>query len=213
MSALRFLLLMKSAGARFVAGATYGPPGQTQAIGLSAYKVGDLVMIFATTVNIPPNAVITGGAGGWVSDVETTTAGYKLYCFRKKLEAADLSGVTFNAGAGAPDANINVVGYRGAASATLRAFAEALSGTTLTLPGFTKSVGCRRIVSHAVDRDPGSTFLTPTSWFARIAAFATTFFASRTADVPPSRYDNGTDVVWTGFDTGNLQFGFVMELT
>lgn len=210
MSALRFLLLMKSAGARYVAGATYGPAGNSQAITMSAYKASDLVMIFVTVVS--GTASITGGAGGWTSDVQLWSLGYRTYCFRKTVVAGDLSGVTVSMTAGAPDANIHVVGYRGASTATLKE-AKEVSATSLAFAGFTKAIGCRRLVSHLIDRDPTATPTIPTSWFARLGTYVTTFFASRTADVPPSRYTNGAAVTWTTLGASNPKVGMLYELT
>lgn len=213
MSAIRFLLLMKSAGARFVGRDDYSTAADSQAVDLSSFQVGDFVFITATT---PDNAAgsfqVTGGDGSWSDDIIPWTAlGYDTVCFSKKLTSGDLAGVTVAwVSSGAPTGLIvSVVGYRGAAAATLRSANEG-SGS-LTLSGFTKATGCRRIVTIAVSRDASATMTAPASFFDR-GDFAGTFFVTSIADAPPSRYVNGANVVWG--DTGGFPVvGFLYELT
>lgn len=205
---------MRKAGptpASFAGGFAFDGSGPTDAVDLSGFADGDLVMIFVTVVS--GSASITGGAGGWINDsVAWVTYGYRLFCLHKFVVPADLTTVTLNLGSG-ESPPVQVVGYRGATGAVLKDSSESLT-STLSFDGFTKDESCRRIVTYAATRDPTDlSFLPPGNAQLRNTRRSEGFFCSAVADIFPVSYANLTAINWTNFVVPPGEAGFVYELT
>lgn len=205
------LLAGSSQGAAFVGALAVNMPSSSIAVSFPpGTQAGDIAIIFWAYSG---PGTISGGAGGWsISSYHWSAYGYTSTMAIKVLAAGDLAGVTVNDGAGG--CTLIVAVYRGATAATPKTSFLGASGSTLTIPGFTKSASCKGILNFVQDRDPGSNPVQPSPLIMRAGPGNFGYFAANVADqLSPASYVSGTDFNWTDFVTATQQIGVSVELT
>lgn len=204
-------------GATFVGASTIaeGTGGSVAIPFPGSPQVGDVAIIMCWA-GFSDTASISGGAGGWTKDTITwNVLSYFSSVFFKVLAAPDLGGVTLNNASTIPSGSTVVVAvYRGPTAAAVKTRNAGEPGTSLTLGGFTKNASCKAIVTFAQDRDPTSNPNQPGIFVMRAGPGGFGFFSGNVADVlTPASYTNGTNIVWTNFDSTERQIGWAIELT
>lgn len=102
--------------------------------------------------------------------------------------------------------------YRGPRMCMLRTQAnDNPPATTVVVPGFTKRIDCRRVVTLASDLDLAATMVTPAGFTSRQARIGTAPVA-RLSDIAPASYVNGASVTYTGMVATSSATAQLLEL-
>jgi len=86
-----------------------------------------------------------------------------------------------------------------------------VSGTTNTLTGFTKNAISSLIVTLVIDRTTTTITAGAPSGFSNRGQTITTFFTGASADIAATGYTSGTNVVWSGLESGNTSGAAMWE--
>lgn len=163
---------------------------------------GDLLLVWATRLG----AGSFGGFAG-ISGLQPVGAAYW-----KQITAADiaasLAGTTTLLGSGNRAWAAAV--YRGPRIAVQRAVAPGTASDTVTVPGITKRIDCKRLVLTVSDQDAAAVIPTPVGFTSR--ASRTTPLDMRLSDIAPADYVNGTNIVMTGLDATTGTTAYLVEL-
>lgn len=101
--------------------------------------------------------------------------------------------------------------YRGPRVAVQRAVAPSFPVTdTVTIPGVTKRIDCKRLVVTSSDADAGATNDTPAGFTSR--ANRTTPLKMRLSDIAPASYADGSDIILTGMVATAGTSAYLIEL-
>lgn len=122
--------------------------------------------------------------------------------------AASLAGTTAILGNG--NRSWVTATYRGARAAVQRSVAPSTPSDTVTVPGLTKRIDCKRLVLTVSDQDAAAVIPTPASFTSR--ASRTTPTDMRLSDIAPADYANGTDIVMSGLDATTGTQAYLVEL-
>lgn len=171
----------------------------------SGTLAGDLALILDVNSAGPPTI---SGSSGWTTSALSWSSGINVSGLAQKvLVSGDLSGVTAN---GLSSRTIVIAVYRGASTCSTET-TNVGDTDTLEMPGFTKSGGCKGIVSFAqvaaaaLPTPPGTMNL-------RAQADAAAVGSSGADIINPSSYVDGTAISWTGMPEGVQQAGYLCEL-
>lgn len=163
---------------------------------------GDLLLVWVTRLG-------AGGFSGFAGITGLLPVGAAYW---KQITAADiaasLAGTTTALGSG--NRSWVTATYRGPRIAVQRAVAPVVASDTVTVPGVTKRIDCKRLVLTVSDPDAAAVIPTPAGFTSR--ASRTTPMDMRLSDAAPTDYTNGTAIVMTGLDATTGTAAYLLEL-
>lgn len=196
--------------------ATSNTTGTASTISLpSGCQNGDLAVLFiinAAGGTSPSNSPVVTSSGwtflGANSRAINTTYGYTTCAFSRVLQTGDLA-PTFSQSAG----GAFMIAIRNASMATALQANNNQTGANTTFSGFTKNADSKKLITFIADRDRGGG-TAPTGWTEHLPRVNLTNFCIQCATVNSASYTNGSNVVWTGFNTAGFgQMGILLEVS
>lgn len=114
----------------------------------------------------------------------------------------------------ATNGGYSIVCYRGGTAIAAKNSLGGQTGSTITIPGFTKNASSLGVIAAFMDRDPGSgsSAVAPTG-FTMNNKTSITFFGFGWASVDPSGYTDSASAQFTGLVTSFNQSAAFFEIT
>jgi hypothetical protein len=182
----------------------------------SGWQNGDLAVLFIanfTDGNAVPTITLT--SSGWTflgansrakKTIPSTTA--NTSAFSRVLQTGDLAPRFSQTGGGA-----FMIAIRNASLATALQANNYQTGANVTFSGFTKNADSKKLITLIADLGKGGG-TAPTGWTEHLPRVNLTNFCIQCATVNSASYTNGSNVVWTGFNTAGLgQMGILLEVS
>lgn len=163
---------------------------------------GDIVLAF-------PRIIGSGGFTGVTGSSNWNNAGGGVYWKQVTQDDLDASAAGTVKFTGSGNWAWVTAVYRGAVIAkTRRSSSDSPPGDTVTVPGFSKRVDCKRVVTYAADNDPAS-IPTPSGFTSRGAR---TSPPMRVSDKAPGDYADGASVVYSPMGATEGATALLIEL-
>ncbi len=194
-------------GAAFVTEHHYTASGTSQVVSFSGASEGHLAIIITAL-----RAAATTPAG-WTLLADTNWGLPFNRTFWKILDAADILAGSVTITCTQTNSLVSALFYSGVTAASLAASGTG-SGTGITIPGFTKSGGCKAIVVYASWATAADAPAAPGTTTNRIARYTSAFGGTRADDILTiSNYVDGSALTYTPTTAATDRIGQAFELT